>query len=412
MDGGGIMSHGPRTKSLILEPLKGLSVAALLILMMFWLSGGFVKKVEPGTPAPKPPPPALTSQKVELRSFPLILEQVGSVRTRNEAQVSSRIMAQVREILVREGDQVRGPDLSGQGATVLAKLDDRDIQARLRRAQSQLQAVEKAAHSMRSRLQAAKAQVEAAKAQAVQAEGDLRRIEQLHRDRAATGQQLDHARAQKAVAQAREQAALQEVQAVESEIQRTEAQRREAEAALSEAMVMLSHASIQAPFSGRVTRKLVDVGDMVAPGKPIFIMETSSEPELHAVVSESLLPVIGLGQRLEVQVDSVERTLEGTVREITPSADPATRTILVKVALPAQDGLVSGLFGRIRIPSGTYQALVVPARSVRQVGQLHLVDVRGADGHPDRRFVILGKVHGEVVEVLSGLREGEEVVLP
>lgn len=406
------MSRGSRARSLSLGPLKGLGVAALLVVMMLWLSGAFVEKVEPGPPADKPLPPDLKTERVKLQAFPMLLEQVGTVRTRNEAQVSSRIMAQVREILVREGDEVRGPALSGQEATVLARLDDRDIRARLRQAQSQLQAVEKAAHSMRSRLQAAKAQVEAAKAQTIQAEGDLRRIEQLHRDRAATGQQLDHARAQKSVAEAREQAALQEVQAVEAEIQRTEAQRAEVEAAVTEARVMLSHTSIQAPFSGKVTRKLVDVGDMVAPGRPLFIMETSSEPELHAVVSESLLPVIRLGQRLEVQVDSVERTLEGTVREISPSADPATRTILVKVSLPVQDGLVSGLFGRIRIPSGTYQALVVPARSVRQVGQLHLVDVKGPDGHPDRRFVILGNSHGEMVEVLSGLREGEEVVLP
>ncbi len=412
MDGGGIMSRGSRARGLALGPLKGLGVAALLVVMMLWLSGAFVDKVEPGPPLAKPPPPDLKTQRVQLQAFPMLLEQVGTVRTRKEAQVSSRIMAQVREVLVREGDEVKGPDPRGQGATILARLDDRDIQARLRQAQSQLQAVEKAVHSMRSRLQAARAQVEAAKAQARQAEADLGRIEQLHKERAATGQQLDHAKAQKSVAEARHHAALQEVQALEAEIQRTEAQRAEVEAAVTEARVMLSHTSIQAPFSGRVTRKLVDVGDMVAPGRPLFIIETSSEPELHAVVSESLLPVIKVGQRLEVQVDSLERTLDGTVREITPSADASTRTILVKVALPARDGLVSGLFGRLRIPSGTYQALVVPAKAVRQVGQLHLVDVRGPDGHPERRFVIIGGAHGDTVEVLSGLREGEEVVLP
>lgn len=407
------MSSASRRSSLILEPLKGLGVAALLVVMMLWLSGTFVEKVEPGPPAAKPPPPALKTQRVELKNFPLILEQAGSVRTRNEAQVSSRIMAQVREISVREGQEVKGPESqAGEGATVLARLDDRDIQARLRQAQSQLQGVEKAAQSARSKLQAAKAQLEAAKAQAVQAEEDFRRIQQLFQDKAATGQQLDHARAQKAMAEARERAAKEEVEAVQAELQRIEAQRREVEAAVAEARVMLSHTWIQAPFSGKVTRKLVDVGDMVGPGKPLFILETSSEPELHAVVSESLLPALRIAQRLEVQVDSLDRTLEGSVREITPAADPATRTVLVKVSLPAEQGLISGLFGRIRIPFGTYQALVVPSRAVRQVGQLHLVDVKGREGHPERRFVSLGNLQGELVEVLSGLQEGEEVVLP
>lgn len=384
-----------------------------MVLLMLWLSGAFLEKVEPGPPAPKPPPPTLKTQRVELRSFPLILEQVGSVRTRNEAEVSSRIMAQVREILVREGQEVKGPEPgSGDGATVLARLDDRDIQARLRQAQSQLQGAERAAQAARSRLQAAKAQLEAARAQAVQAEEDFRRIQQLHQDRAATGQQLDHAKAQKATAEARERAAKEEVEALQAEIQRIEAQKGEAQAALAEAGVMLSHTIIQAPFSGRVTRKLVEVGDMVAPGKPLFILETSSEPELHAVVSESLLPALKVGHRLEVQVDSLDRTLEGLVREITPAADPATRTVMVKVSLPTGQGLMSGLFGRLRIPFGTYHALVVPSGAVRQVGQLHLVDVKGPDGHPERRFVTLGTPQGELVEILSGLKEGEEVVLP
>ncbi|MEJ5376649.1 MAG: efflux RND transporter periplasmic adaptor subunit [bacterium] len=406
------MSQDSRWKSAILEPLKGLGVAALLVVMMLWLSGAFVEKVEPGPPVPKAPPPPLKTQRVELRSFPLILEQMGSLRTRNEAQVSSRIMAQVKEVHVREGQEVTGPDSQGEGATVLAKLDDRDIQARLRQAQSQLQAVERALPSARSRLQAARAQLEAAKAQAVQTEGDFRRIQQLYQDRAATGQQLEHARAQKEVAEARQRAALEEVQALQAEIHRIEAQRQEAEAAVAEARVMLSHTRIQAPFSGKVVRKLVEVGDMVTPGRPLFILETSSQPELHAVVSESLLPSLRVGQSLEVQVDSLDRTLQGMVREITPSADPTTRTVLVKVSLQPGEGLMSGLFGRIRVPFGSYQALVVPWPAVRQVGQLHLVDVKGPDGHPERRFVTLGNLQGELMEILSGLKEGEEVVLP
>lgn len=405
------MSSGANAGRLTLEFLKGLALTALLVMTMLWLSGAFVDKVQPRTPSATPAPPSLVTHRVEMRSFPLMIEQMGTVRTRTEAQVSSRIMAQVREILVREGDEVRGPDAQGQGATILARLDDRDIQARLRQAESQLQAVGRARRAAQSKLEAARAQVEAAKASMDQAKSDYGRMEQLHKERAATGQQLDQARAHRDMTQARHRAALQEAQAVEAEIQRIDAQRAELEAGLQEARVMLSHTVIQAPFSGRVTRKLVEVGDLVVPGRPILVLESPSHPELHAVVSESLLPSLRLGQVLTVQVDSLGRTMDGRLLEIVPSADPTTRTLLVKVGLEPQPDLVSGLFGRVRIPAGTYQALVVPASAVRAVGQLHLVDVKGPDGHPERRFVTLGNPQGEMIEVLSGLKEGEEVVL-
>ena len=64
------------------------------------------------------------------------------------------------------------------------------------------------------------------------------------------------------------------------------------------------------------------------------------------------------------------------------------------------------------MPYGSYQALVAPAEAVRQVGQLNLVDVVDAEGYPVRRFVTLGKHHDGLVEILSGLEENEEVVIP
>jgi multidrug resistance efflux pump len=349
---------------------------------------------------------------VELREYPLILDQVGTVRTQAQAQVSSRILAQVKEILVREGDSVKGPDETGGHPTVLARLDDRDIRAKLRRSHSQLKATKRALEAARARLEAARARVEAARAQRTQALSDYQRYEQLYRTGAATGQKLEHARAQKETAEAQFRAAQQEVEAIEREILQLQAQAEQAQAAVTESQVLLSHTVITAPFSGRVVRKEVEVGDMVGPGQVLFLLETPSHPELHAIVSESLLPHISVGQDLEVYVDALHRTLEGRVREIVPRADPATRTVLVKVALPPREGLVSGLFGRLRVPYGRYETLVVPKKCVRSVGQLHLVDVRGPDGHPTRRFVTLGEVHNEMVEVLSGLKEGEEVALP
>jgi multidrug resistance efflux pump len=390
---------------------KGVGVLALLILLMMWLAGTFVKKVEPGPPASRPPPGKLMTQKVERKVYPLLIDQVGTVRAQTEAMVSSRVMAQMKEILVKEGEQVSGGDVAGSQGTVMALLQDADIKARLHQAEAQIESLDRAVEAARAKLGAARAQVEAAQANRDKAISDFRRYDELWRSQAATGQQLEHARAQKDVAEANFSAALKDVRAGESEIKRIEAQREQSEAAVAEARIMLSYTVIRAPFTGKVVRKFLNVGDMASPAQPIFLLETSSQLELHAFLSESLIPRIGLHQEMEVHIDALDRTFPGVVREIVPKSDPSTRTVLVKVILPSDPGLVNGLFGRLSVPYGKYEALVVPIESVREVGQLTLVEALSFDGYPQRRFVTLGQKHDGLVEVLSGLKEDDVVVI-
>ncbi len=400
-------------QKLLTELAKGVGVLIILALLMMWLSGAFRHKVEPGPPLPYSGSPAAGSiRKVEYRSFPLYVEQVGTLRTRSDARISGRIMAQVVEIPVKEGDMVTGPERDGATPTILARLDDRDIQARIRQAESQVKAMEKALESANANVRSARAMAEAARAAARSSDADFGRTRELLRNQAATGQQLDHARSRKESADARVQAALGAVEAAQGELQRTLAQKSQSEAALAEARVMLSHTLVRAPFSGRVARKLVQVGDMVSPGQPIFAVETPLQPEFHAVVSESLLKDLEVGRELTVHIDALDRDMEGVVREITPQADPSTRTVTAKVSLPPQPDLTAGLFGRLRIPTGEYATLVIPVKAVREVGQLQMVDVMDSEGRPRRRFVTLGHRHEDMVEVLSGLNEGEEVTVP
>jgi RND family efflux transporter MFP subunit len=272
-------------------------------------------------------------------------------------------------------------------------------------------ASEKALAGAAAQLAAAQAQQQVVEAQAEQALTDFKRMESLQASGAGTSQQLDHARAQKDVAEAQVRAAVQQVVAVRSDAARLEAQREQAIAAVREAQVMLSYTTIEAPFSGRLVRKTIDAGDMVMPGQPLFVIEKSAEPEFHAVVAESLVAGMKFDQKLDVRIDAIQQTLQGTVREIVPQADPRTRTLLVKISLPPQAGLVSGQFGTLAVPTGTYQAMVIPARAVRQVGQLQLVDVVNDRGVPHRRFVTLGRSHDDKVEVLSGLKPAERVVV-
>ena len=401
-----------RARNMMGEVAKGLGVVLILILLMMWLGGSFIGKVEPAPPAPKPPPPELATQKVEMRTLPLIVEHVGTVRAQTLAEVSSQVMAQIKEISVRAGDRVLGGEEGKGAATIMARLDNRDIQARLHQAESQAQAMGSALEAARAKLKTVKSQVEAAQANRDKAVADYDRYQELYRNRAATGLQRDQYRAQKTVSEAQLTAAQSAVQSAEGEVERIRAQKKEAEAAVAQARIMLSYTEIRAPFSGVVIQKKVDVGDMATPGLPLFVVETTSKPQLFAYIPETFVPHMKVGQKMDVQIDSLHRTFPGEITEIEPKADPSTRTVLVKVSLAPYPALVSGLFGKLLVPRGTYRALVIPEKALREIGQLYLVDVLNREGYPERRFVTPGEHHDGMVEILSGLEENEEVVVP
>jgi len=379
------------------EVLKGVGSLLLLLFMMAWLSGAFIGKVKPGE-AKLPEPdikPKETSQVREV-TYPFEAEQVGTIRTKSDTWVSSRIMAQVKEILVSEGAFVKGVETGTP--TILARLDDRDLRAKVQQAESNLQAARRA-------VEMAKAQLSSAQAQRERVSADYQRYRELYKQGAATAQQLEHMRAQFITAEAQYSAAR-------SDLSRMEAQAAQAEAALAEARTMLDYTVIRAPFSGKVVKKTIEVGTMVSPGQPLFYIESPSQPELHAWVAESLIPFISVGERFDVTIDAIKRTIPGVVREIVPQSESPTRTVLVKIALPPDKELVNGLFGRFTISYGSYSTLVIPKQAVKEVGQVRIVYVRKSDGSISRRFVTVGRTHGDLVEVLTGLTAGEEVIVP
>jgi multidrug efflux pump subunit AcrA (membrane-fusion protein) len=100
----------------------------------------------------------------------------------------------------------------------------------------------------------------------------------------------------------------------------------------------------------------------------------------------------------------------GRVAQIVPAADTASRSFMVKVELPADSRLRSGLFGRAHIARGHRQAILLPRSALLDRGQLQGVYVVGEDRIATLRYITLGKLSGEQVEVLSGLQGGERVV--
>ena len=119
---------------------------------------------------------------------------------------------------------------------------------------------------------------------------------------------------------------------------------------------------------------------------------------------------VRLGQSVPVTLDSIGRALDGRVVEIVPAADPGSRSVTVKLELPALPGLRSGLFGRAGFRGAERLALLVPAAALVERGQLAGVYVVDGQSVARLRLVTAGPRRGDRVEILSGLRAGERIV--
>jgi RND family efflux transporter MFP subunit len=226
------------------------------------------------------------------------------------------------------------------------------------------------------------AQANRASAVLAQAEVDLRRIELLGAQGAIAPAELDASRARYEVARAGAQ----------------------------EASVMRGYTVIRAPITGIVTSKPADVGDLAIPGQPLLVLENPSAMRLEASVPETLAHDIAVGGAVRVRIDAIDRELDATVAELSPSADAESRTVLVKLDLPPLPELRSGMFGRVWIARGHRRSLLVPERAVLQRGQIETVFVaRGRNAR--MRIVRVGRVQRGEAEILSGLSPGEAVVV-
>jgi RND family efflux transporter MFP subunit len=304
------------------------------------------------------------------------LEAVGTVRATQTSQVASQIMGNIVEIRAREGDRV-------EGGQILAAIDDSQLSA----------AVEQATAAAT----AAQEEVSAADSDVALAEATLKRYQQLFEKKSVSPQEFDEIKAR--------------YQSAEARRDMTRAGQSQANAALTQARTSLGYTRIRAPFAGVVTGKKADVGTLASPGMPLFTLEDTRSYRLEVTVDESEIRLVRTGQVSPVTIDALGNTqVSGKVMQIVPAVDPASRSVLVKVDLPADPRLRSGLFGRAHFARGERSALMIPSTSVVERGQLEGVYALDATQIAGLRYVTLGKSAGEKVEVLSGLQDGEKLV--
>jgi multidrug efflux pump subunit AcrA (membrane-fusion protein) len=377
---------------------------ALLLLLALLLAACGTEPAQPAKTAEPPPVRGVAVGAAVAQEIEEAAEVTGTVKSRTATTLSSKIVGRILAMRAREGGEV-------QAGQLLVELDDQDIVAQLRRAEAGLREAEAAMGEVDRSLAAAASSRVAAESQRDLAATTLARYQQLLDKKSVAPQEYDQIAARHKAAAADVERVIAEGQVVQARRQQVLARIESAKAEIASVQVMLGHTKISAPMAGVVTVKHADVGGLAAPGAPLLTIEDNRHYWLDAAVPESQLPGIRRGQTLRIAVEAAGLATNATVSEILPAADPATRTALVRLDLPARGGLRSGLFGRIWIPAGRRQVLQVAREALIERGQLQGVYVVGQDNIARFRLIRTGAARPSGIEVLSGLSAGEQIVL-
>jgi len=296
-----------------------------------------------------PKPIAASVVKAAARQLPVYEKVMGTVQPELQATVSAKVLGRLVEMRAVPGMTVKQNER-------LAKIETPQLEAALKRAEAEL----------------------------ANAASEAKRFRAL-RDSASVSKR--------------------EIDRVEADLDIAAAERDRIRAQLDDAV-------IEAPFTGRITHKFKDTGDLVQPGTPICRIEQPDRLRFEMRVAESLAGRFSLGDEFKVRIEAAGAELTGTVAEISPAANPGSRTFLVKLDLPTARGLLAGQFGRALVPRDTKTAVVVPPEALLDRGQLTFVAVVDSENIARLRIVRTGAERPEGVEILAGLQAGERIVSP
>lgn len=320
------------------------------------------KKEEPDNT----PPIVVKVSKVENESENGYLSTSGKVEAVQNATISTRSMGYVQKVYVEVGSHVK------KGQLILS-INNADLAAQ-------------------------KAQTNAgiAEAQAAfeNAKKDYQRFQALYSSQSASQKELDDMTTRYNMAKARLDAARQVRKSVDAQ---------------------LSYNNIRAPFSGIITQKMINSGDMATPGAPLLQMENPSRFQVVAMIPESDVSKVKKGEIAKVLIKSIHKTVEGNVTAVSASTSNGGGQYLAKIALPTkQDDVLSGMFATVQFPiksSEKSTVVSIPSSALVKQGELTGIYTLSQSGTAILRWLRLGNTLGKYVEVLSGLSPGETYIV-
>jgi RND family efflux transporter MFP subunit len=319
--------------------------SCFLLSLLLFLLAGCARP-EAARSAATLPPARVRLAQVQVENLPQLTDVTGTVRPVRHAVLAAKVMGAIAELPVALGQRV-------QAGEVLLKIYSADLAARLTQARAQFNVARR----------------------------DLEREQDLLAKGASTAEQVRN---------------LQD-------------RFTGCEAAVHDAEVQVGYTEIRAPFEGAIARKMVQAGDLAAPGQPLLEVEGTADFEVEACIPDSFVAALTPGAPLDCEAGGVAFT--GSLREISSTADAATRSIGVKIAVPAGTAVRSGQFTRVRVPGPLLRTLLVPAAAVSLSGQMERVFVLGEGHRAALHLVKTGAARGDRVEILSGLAAGDRIVL-
>lgn len=349
----------------------------------------------------------------EIKSF---LTVSGLVEPAKTVRVNAKIMGEVKEVLVKEGDQVEKGDL-------LLRLDDEQIRLQVAQAKAAFDSAQATLEKLKAgarpqEIKQAEAALQQAKISRDSAEENYLRIKKLFAEGAVSEQQHDQAKVQYEIAEAQYQAASERYELIkegpsQEDIKAVEAQVRQAQSALEIVQTQLSNTLIKAPISGKVTGINVKIGEIVTTAVPLLSILDVSELYVKAGISEKDIAAVHIGQEAEILIDAFPNLkFQGEVATKGVTVDPVSKRMEIKIKIispPVE--IPPGVFARANIVvAKNPEALIVPITAItRKSNGLFVFVLKGEIA--EKRAVTTGITQGDEVEIVHGLQKDEEVVI-
>jgi membrane fusion protein (multidrug efflux system) len=287
-----------------------------------------------------------TAQRTDLS---VSVTRTGSLKSRREVKIFTQEEGRIAELPYYEGDKV------SQG-TLVARLDDKLLQAQLRRAQATLN----------------------------KSKEDIKRLRNLYQRKLVSDEEVAQAETEYEVAKA------------DKEVLQTR----------------LGYTRIAAPISGIVTQRLTEPGNIAERYDHLLTIADPSSLITEVTISELLLPELKVGDAAKVRIDALGPAhYQGVITRIHPNLDPVTRRGIIEVELkPVPAGARPGQLCRVTLDTHAGNRLAIPFRALRRDADSEYIFVVDADNKAQRVAVTSGLRIGEQVEIISGLSAGQRVV--
>jgi len=292
----------------------------------------------------------------------------GEVVASQASTLKTKLAGNIKKILVDVGDVVQNNQL-------LIQIDSDDLNAQRQQAQAGINQAQKNFEI---------------------AQKDLKRFERLKESNSISEKELEQIQLQFEAAQSGLESAKQQ---------------------LNQVNAMMSYTQIRAPFSGVISNKMIQAGDMAMPGMPLLSISSAEKLEVKSNVSEAQITQLSKNQNIKIQVPSLEETFKGKISEISNSSLGNGSQYFVKTSFDAlPENVLSGMYAQILVENtpnkdtSNIERLFIPKSALVEKNGLQGVYVVGRSDTAMLRWLKIGNESGESIEVLSGLKAGDKII--